>query len=190
MDLRGDGCVNGEERIKRDMIALIPQMKRFALSLTRSGTEADDLVQLTYERAIRSLDGFEAGTRLDSWMYRIMQNLHRNAIRDRATRERTIVSGVENADAVVDGVRSVDARLDMADVQRFMAALDDDHRTVLVLIAIEGHGYRDVADMLDVPIGTITSRLARARLTLREFLESHTSTVRPAADMRRAGGAG
>lgn len=170
------------------MIALIPRMKRFALSLTRSGHDAEDLVQLTFERAIRSLDSFELGTRLDSWMYRIMQNLHRNGIRDRNTREKTVVSGIEDVDVAVDGERAAHAHLEMADVQRFMAGLEEQHRSVLMLIAVEGYGYNEVAEMLGVPIGTVTSRLARARLKLRGFMEARTRTADVGVDLQKTGG--
>ena len=106
-----------------------------------------------------------------------MQNLHRNGIRDRNTREKTVVSGMEDADVAVDGERAAHAHLDMADVQRFMAALDEEHRTVLMLIAVEGYGYNEVAQMLNIPIGTVTSRLARARLKLRGFMDARSSTT-------------
>ncbi len=180
--------MTGEQDIRREMIALIPRMKRFALSLTRSGHDAEDLVQLTYERAIRSIDSFELGTRLDSWMYRIMQNLHRNGIRDRNTREKTVVSGMEDADVAVDGERAAHAHLDMVDVQRFMTGLEDQHRSVLMLIAVEGYGYAEVAEMLNIPIGTVTSRLARARLKLRGFMKARSRTTETGMDLQKAGG--
>lgn len=180
--------MTSEQEIRREMIALIPRMKRFALSLTRSGQDAEDLVQLTYERAIRSIDGFEFGTRLDSWMYRIMQNLHRNGIRDRKTREKTVVGGIDDADVAIDGERAAHAHLEMADVQRFMAGLDEQHRSVLMLIAVEGYGYTEVAEMLSIPIGTVTSRLARARLKLRGFMEAHSRTKELEMDLKKAGG--
>ncbi len=178
----------GEQDIRCEMIALIPRMKRFALSLTRSAHDADDLLQLTFERAIRSIDSFEVGSRLDSWMYRIMQNLHRNSIRDRLTREKTVVGGVDGADVPVDGERAAHAHLEMTDVQRFMARLDEQHRSVLMLVAVEGYGYNEVAEMLSVPVGTVTSRLARARLKLRGFMETRTRTQQMGVGLQKVGG--
>lgn len=163
-------------------------MKRFAAALTRSASDADDLVQATFERAVRSLNSFEEGTRLDSWMYRIMQNLHRNQIRDTKTREKYVTHDVENADGVVDGERTTHAQLDFADMRRLVGQLDEDHRTVLMLVAVEGYSYKDVADMLSVPIGTVTSRLARARLKLRSWMEAGPGIAKPGASGKAVGG--
>ena len=162
-----------DDIVKTDMIRLLPKLRSFALRLCRNPDQADDLVQTTCERAIRSLDQFDPATRLDSWMFRIMQNLHFNTVRDSANRARLFDLAMTDYDESYDGVQAAASSLELQKVQRFIGELDDDNREVLLKIAIEGRSYKDVADELGVPIGTVTSRLARARLKLREFLDSN-----------------
>ena len=160
-----------DSAVQMQMVALLPRLRRFALGLTGSADRADDLVQGTCERAIRAIDRFVPGTRLDSWMFKIMQNLHRNAIRDRATEARTVTGGMPDADYPQDGARAMDARLALSATSRALDAMDSDQREALLLVAVEGFSYQEAASILDVPIGTVTSRLARARAKLRGAFE-------------------
>ena len=160
-----------DKAVQLRMVALLPRLRRFALGLTGSVDRADDLVQATCERAIRAIDRFEPGTRLDSWMFKIMQNLHRNAIRDRATEGNTFVSGASDTDQRVDGERALEAHLALSDTRQALAGIDAGQREVLLLIGVEGFSYEETATILDLPIGTVTSRLARARARLRSQLE-------------------
>ncbi len=169
-----------DQKLKSEIRALLPRLRRFAVGLTGSLDAADDLVQSTCERAIRSLDRFRPGSRLDSWMYKIMQNLHFNAIRDGRTRSRYVELNDGSADAAIDGVRAIEARLDVADLWRHVGELDPDQRAVLLLVAVEGYSYQETADLVGVPIGTVTSRLARARLHLRRRIEAWGGHERPA----------
>lgn len=154
------------ETIRNQMAALLPRLRRFALSITGNRADADDLVQDTIERALRNLHRWQQGTRLDSWMFRIAQNLWIDAARARRVRA-NIAHDPEAAENVaVDGARDAEARLAFADTVRALGELPEDQRVVLALIAIDGMSYRDAADTLEVPIGTVTSRLARARITL------------------------
>ena len=162
--------MQADKALQLNMVALLPRLRRFALGLTGSVDRADDLVQATCERAIQAIDLFMPGTRLDSWMFKIMQNLHRNAIRDRATEARTITGEAPEADAPVDGVRAMEARLALSATQDALAALDPDQREALLLIAVEGFSYQEAAAILEVPVGTVTSRLARGRASLRSRL--------------------
>lgn len=159
--------------IKTEMIRILPQLRRFALGLCRNPDQADDLVQAACERAIRSLDAFEPGSRLDSWMNRILQNLHLNAIRDKATRERYMKNAAIDAETSIDGSAAAVSVLELKTVVSFVNQLEAEYREVLLLVAIEGRGYRETADYLNIPIGTVTSRLARARLKLRRWVEGH-----------------
>lgn len=153
------------DAVRREMIALLPRLRRFAAALTGNLSEADDLVQDTVERALRNLERWEAGTRLDSWMYRIAQNLWIDTVR--AKRRRPVVSGDPPEAAVwIDGNRVAEAKLTFADTCRALAELPGDQRAAVALVLIEGLSYREAADILGVPIGTVTSRLARARETL------------------------
>ncbi|WP_269584928.1 RNA polymerase sigma factor [Roseibium sp. Sym1] len=154
------------------MIRLLPKLRSFALRLCRNADQADDLVQATCERAIRSLDQFDPATRLDSWMFRILQNLYFNTVRDTANRARLFDLAMLDFEESYDGAKAAASSLELQRVQVFIGELEEDSRDVLLKIAVEGRSYKDVAEELGVPIGTVTSRLARARLKLREWLEA------------------
>jgi len=146
---------------------MLPRLRRFAVSLTGNMTDADDLVQDTMERALRNLHRWQADTRLDSWMYKIAQNLWIDTVRARRVRA-TVPGEVAEDAAITDGVRTAEARLTFADTCRALAVLPEEQRVVVSLVLIEGLSYRDTADILELPIGTVTSRLARAREALAE----------------------
>jgi RNA polymerase sigma-70 factor (ECF subfamily) len=154
------------DTIRMQMVALLPRMRRFALSLTANATEADDLVQDTVERALRGLHLWQRGTRLDSWMFRIAQNLWID--RKRAAKVRAEVAGDPEAalGVAVDGARAQEARLTFADTCAALEKLPDEQRVAVALVLIDGQSYRDAAATLGIPIGTLTSRLARARSAL------------------------
>jgi RNA polymerase sigma-70 factor (ECF subfamily) len=158
--------------LKTEMIRLLPKLRSFALRLCRNADQADDLVQATCERAIRSLDQFDPATRLDSWMFRILQNLYFNTVRDTANRARLFDLAMLDFEESYDGAKAAASSLELQRVQVFIGELEEDSRDVLLKIAVEGRSYKDVAEELGVPIGTVTSRLARARLKLREWLEA------------------
>jgi RNA polymerase sigma-70 factor (ECF subfamily) len=153
------------DTIRSQMVALLPRLRRFALSLTGNQADADDLVQDTVERALRNLHRWESGTRLDSWMFRIAQNLFIDGARSRVRKR---ASGtMEEAEAVgEDGARAMEAKITFADTCRALAALPDDQRSAVALVLIDGMSYREAAEVLEVPMGTLTSRLARAREAL------------------------
>jgi len=161
-----------DPKIKTEMIALLPQLRRFALGLCRDKDQADDLVQATCERAIRSLDRFDPETRLSSWMFKIMQNLHFNNRRDSANRSRLLAEARPETDQTLDGARAAASALELKNVAQFVQQLDEDYRIVLLMVAVEGRGYQETADHLGIPVGTVTSRLARARLKLRNWMEN------------------
>jgi RNA polymerase sigma factor (sigma-70 family) len=152
----------------RDAIAaLLPRLRRFGRSLARHREDADDLVQIAVERALLRIDQWQAGTRLDSWMFRIMQNAWIDETRARERRGQTFVAEEEGEQV---GVSSTDAQIDAIAVRRAVAQLSDDQRAVVGLVLIEGLPYKEAADVLGVPIGTLTSRLARAREALQSLL--------------------
>jgi RNA polymerase sigma-70 factor (ECF subfamily) len=151
------------------MAVLLPRLRRFAYGLTGSIDAGDDLVQSACERALSRLHQWQAGTRLDSWMYRIMQNLWFDELR--AGRRRELVT--EELDAMTGGDAETEMamRLDLAAVRRRIADLPPDQRAVLLLVSVDGLSYKEAAVALEVPIGTVMSRLARARLALARALE-------------------
>lgn len=166
--------MTGEDRMRREIVALLPRLRRFCLALVRDPADADDLCQATVERALASQDRFELGTRLDSWMYRIAQNLHIDGRRRYATRGHEV--GVDAIDDTrsVPGLRLVEARSDLACAREAMAALPEDQRVLLALVAIDGMSYRDASETLGVPIGTVMSRLSRARRAIDAALNGGT----------------
>jgi len=131
-------------------------------------------VQDTCARACDRLDQWEAGTRLDSWMYRIAQNLHRNALRQGKARSNHL--RVADPDAIgAEGVSSAIDRIELREVGDRMARLPAEQRAALILVGIEGRGYHEAADILGISPGTVASRISRARSALAVMLngESH-----------------
>lgn len=150
------------DRNRAEMLAKLPRLRRFALALTGRAADADDLVQDTVERALRSLGQFTPGTRMDSWMFRIAQNLWIDSLRSRKVRGQPV--GLDAAEQVsVDGRRTVEARLMLTETVRGLMSLPEEQRVAVALVLIDGLSYREAADVLQVPIGTLTSRLARGR---------------------------
>ncbi len=165
-----------DEPIQREMIALLPRLRRFAYGLTGSVPDGDDLVQATCERAIGNLDKWQPGTRLDSWMFRIAQNLHRNDIRGGRLRQRHL--SVVDPDSVSDGLgeRAAEARLTLDAVRRHLLRLPEEQTAVVMLVCVEGLSYKEVSEALEISMGTVASRLARARETLKAMIEGMPQT--------------
>lgn len=148
----------------------LPRLRRFAHALSRDGADADDLAQMTIERALVSRRQWQPGTRLDSWLYRIMRNLWIDTARSRARKSR-LEAPPEAAEAIgVDPRPGIEATVDLKRVMAAMDRLPDEQREVVALILVEGFGYREVAEMLDLPIGTVSSRLVRGRTALLEMV--------------------
>jgi RNA polymerase sigma-70 factor (ECF subfamily) len=166
------------QQVRAELVALLPRLRRFASGLAGSAEDGDDLVQSACERALRRLDQFQPGTRLDSWMYRIVQNLWIDQQRARRARPET---GMEPSDlegmAVGDAAREIDSRLTMATVRRAVGNLPGEQRAVLLLVCVEGLSYKAAAEVLEIPLGTVMSRLARARLAVGRALEGESRTT-------------
>jgi RNA polymerase sigma-70 factor (ECF subfamily) len=143
--------------------ALLPRLRRFAHALSRDPADADDLTQAAVERALRSKAQWQPGTRLDSWAYRIMRNLWIDTARARSRRAKVEAPAEEGALLGEDPRGSMDAAVDLKRMMAAMQQLPDEQREVVALILVEGFGYREVCDMLDLPMGTVSSRLVRGR---------------------------
>jgi RNA polymerase sigma-70 factor, ECF subfamily len=155
------------DTIRSQMVAHLPRLRRFALSLTGNSADADDLVQDTVERALANLHRFERGTRLDSWMFRIAQNLFIDAARSRKRRRAVVSETLDAAENVsTDGERAAHSAIAFARMKTALGELPEEQRSAVALVLIDGMSYRDAAEVLGVPIGTLTSRLARAREAL------------------------
>lgn len=174
-----------DKRTKAEMIALLPRLRRFARGLTGSEEEADDLVQAACERAIQRIGQWQPGTRLDSWMFRIMQNLWIDAIRMGKLRgsHLSIVDPESQQAPGMDGEQATMNRLTLEAVRRGVQRLPPDQRSVLLLVCVEGSSYKEAADTLGIPVGTVMSRLSRARLALNRMVGG------PDSDNLAAGGA-
>jgi RNA polymerase sigma-70 factor, ECF subfamily len=152
------------------LIDLIPRLRRFAAALTGDLDQADDLVQETCERALSRQDQWQEGTRLDSWMYRIAQNLWLDQMRAKKTRGTHVPLEADDISGT-DGRTVVENRLSLAAVSAAMAKLPEDQRLLVALVCIDGVSYKQAAEITGVPIGTVMSRLARARRQLHAALE-------------------
>jgi len=152
------------------LIALLPRLRRFAHALSRNSADADDLTQATVERALRSRSQWEAGTRLDSWTYRIMRNLWIDSVRSRGRRE-DLNAPIEEAEGIGEDPRAgIEAAIDLGRAMAAMQRLPDEQREIVALILIEGFGYRECSEILSLPIGTVSSRLVRGRAALLQML--------------------
>ena len=153
------------------LIAVLPRLRRFARGLTGSAVEADDLVQAACERALARRHQFQEGTRFDSWMFRIVQTIWIDQIRSRQVRKEDGNIAEERLGSD-EPVRRVEARLALSEVRRAVERLPPDQRAVLVLVTVDGLSYKEAAEVVQVPVGTIMSRLARARVALQLQLEA------------------
>jgi RNA polymerase sigma-70 factor (ECF subfamily) len=146
--------------------ALLPRLRRFGLMLTGSRLDAEELVQDACERALYNLPQLRDQARLDAWMYSIMRNLWVGRLR--GGERHHDISGLDIIGA--DGEAVVESRSTLARVRDALAQLPANQRTVLVLVSVDGMRYREVADILAIPIGTVMSRLHRGRQALHDSL--------------------
>ncbi len=165
---RGDPVSTG---FSDQLIAVLPRLRRFARGLTGAAAEADDLVQAACERALARAHQFQEGTRFDSWMFRIVQTIWIDQLRAREVRK-------EDGDVAEDrlgsdaAVRGIEARIALAEVRLAIDRLPPDQRATLMLVTVEGLTYKEAAVVAGVPVGTIMSRLARARIALQQHLDA------------------
>jgi len=148
------------------LAGILPRLRRFAHALSHNAADADDLTQATIERALRSRAQWEPGTRLDSWACRIMRNLWIDTVRGRSRKAAHEAPEEEGLSVGEDPRRGMDAAVDLKRIMAAMTRLPDEQREVVALILVEGFGYREVSEMLGLPIGTVSSRLVRGRTAL------------------------
>lgn len=165
------------EDVRQQIIALLPRLRRFALGLTGSRDDADDLVQAACERALSRLHQWQPDTRLDSWMFRIVKTIWIDQWRtNRARGEHVELDSIEPP-AGSNGRHVTEARNTLEVVCRAMERLPDEQRLVLTLVSVDGLSYEEAAAVLEVPVGTVMSRLARARRRLYELVENKPATL-------------
>ncbi len=157
------------DEIERRLASLLPRLRRFAHGLARNVADADDLTQATAERILRSRDRWQAGTNFDAWAYRIMRNLWIDTARS-GQRHAKVLAPEEEGEAIGasgDAEEAVERRY----LMRAMGRLPDEQREAVALVMIEGLSYAEAADVLEIPAGTLTSRLVRGRQALVRMLE-------------------
>ena len=155
------------ENVREQIAALLPRLRRFARNLTRDPHDADDVVQMAVERALVKLEQWRRDARLDSWMFKIVRNAWIDELRSRGRRDKVFLAAEAGENV---GTDSMARETDLLAVQSAMARLPQEQREAVGLVLVEGLPYREAADVLDVPIGTLTSRLARGREALQAML--------------------
>jgi RNA polymerase sigma factor (sigma-70 family) len=155
-----------------ELLALLPRLRRFSRSLARDGVDADDLTQVALERALKSKSQWRPGTRLDAWMMKIIRNCWIDEVRRRARQAQTFLEGDAEEHSFGSAQASGADRIESLDVDRAMNALPAEQREVIALVLVEGLAYREAAEILEIPIGTLTSRLVRGRQALAQKLEA------------------
>lgn len=153
--------------LEHDIAALLPRLRRFARSITFHREDADDLVQVAVERALTRSEQWEPGTRLDSWMFRIVKNAWIDEVRSRARRAELFAPEEEGEHVGDDRAEAQQQRMA---IEKAISLLSEDHRMVIGLVLVDGLPYKEAAEVLEIPMGTLTSRLARAREALQELL--------------------
>ena len=159
----------------RDIEAEIPRLRRYARALTRDVVTADDLVQDCLTRALGKLHLWQDGTDLRAWLFTILHNQYVNHIR-RSVREGAAV-GLNENEPLLSRAPQQGKRLELRDLERAIAKLPEEQRIVILLVGLEGMRYEEVAAVLDVPVGTIRSRLSRGRENLRRLTGTLPNSV-------------
>jgi RNA polymerase sigma-70 factor, ECF subfamily len=154
--------------LHRSIEAEIPRLRRYARALTRDATATDDLVQDCLARALEKLHLWQEGTDLRAWLFTILHNQFVNRVR-RAIREGTPV-GLSETEPLLTQAPHQSKRLELRDLDRAIGKLPEEQRSVILLVGLEGMRYEEVAEILDVPIGTVRSRLSRGREALRRLM--------------------
>lgn len=156
---------------QRELIALLPRLRRLARALARDAADADDLTQVTVERALQRRDQWRPETSLPAWTFRIMKNAWIDEVRARGRRGRLFApeeSGEHTPDA---SIAPLELRLEAAAVERAMGMLPEDQRLAVALVLVDGLSYREAAEIMETPMGTLTSRLVRGRAALQAMLD-------------------
>jgi len=159
-----------EEDPRAQIISLLPRLRRFAHGLTRDGQQADDLVQSACLKALERWHQYQADTSLASWMFRIVQTTWLDEYRARQRHKTDADSDAIPDQMGEDGRQVVERRSELRAVRSALLRLPQDQREVLMLVTVDGLTYQEAAQALDIPAGTVMSRLARARIKLADAL--------------------
>ena len=163
---------NGLSAFERELLALLPRLRRFARALAHDAADADDLLQVALERALKGRHLWRPGTRLDAWTMRIVRNCWIDEARSRIRRARTFAPEGEIETIGDDGQFDIERRVELDKVDRAMSTLPREQREAIALVLVEGLAYREAAEMLQIPMGTLTSRVTRGRHALVQMFEA------------------
>lgn len=166
--------MNNDVEMNNQLRDLIPVIRRFAFSLTGSDHDADDLLQNTLERILQK--GVPEDADLMKWSFRVCRNLWIDEYRSRKVRQ-AATENPELQETAVDGTRTIADRITLEQVQRAMNQLPEDQRSILSLVVSEGLSYKEVSQTLDIPIGTVMSRLSRARQSMVDWFNDHDMRI-------------
>ena len=158
--------MNSSDAVREGLIPLLPRLRRLARALAGQVADADDLVQIVLERALARAAQWRPDAALDKWVFAIARNAWRDELRARG-RTQHLFAPEEAGEMAADRTAQPAQQLELA---MALAALPPDHREVVALVLVEGMSYGEAAELLEVPVGTVTSRLARARTTLQAHL--------------------
>lgn len=160
--------------INNDIAALLPRLRRFARTIVYNREDADDLVQIAVERALGRSAQWQPETRLDSWVFRIMKNAWIDEVRSRIRRD-NLFAPEEAGEHVGD--QTAEAQQQRMAIEKAVGMLSEEHRMVVALVLVDGMPYKEASEVLEIPIGTLTSRLVRARAALQEILSDQKRTA-------------
>jgi RNA polymerase sigma-70 factor, ECF subfamily len=169
--IRHESMSNGTEEIGERIVGLLPRLRRFARSLSRNQHDADDLVQTAVERAWKYSAQLKPGAELGSWMFGIMKNAWLDSLRAQRRRGE---SPLPDDSGSHPAVTPADTDANLWSVSEAMSKLPEDQRLAVTLVLVEGMSYKEAAEVLEIPIGTLTSRLARGRTALAAALGDST----------------
>jgi RNA polymerase sigma-70 factor (ECF subfamily) len=162
------------QNFQEELVALLPRLRRFARNLTRNPHDADDMVQIAIERAITRAEQRQPEARLDGWMFKIVRNAWIDEVRSRGRRDK--IFAPEEAGEHI-GNDPIEQEVTLMSVQAAMLRLPEEQRMAVSLVLVEGLPYKEAAGVLEVPIGTLTSRLARGREALQVLLGGESEIV-------------